>query len=87
VGPRQPLLVISPFAKRNFVDGTFNEQSSVVRFIEDNWLSGERIGSGSVDAQAGELNNMFQFSHPGDQKLILDPTTGQPTGSSGGHRH
>jgi phospholipase C len=87
VGMRQPLLVISPYSKHNFVDNTFTDQSSVVRFIEDNWLSGERIGSGSVDAQAGELNNMFQFSHPSDQKLILDPSTGEPTGSSQGHRH
>jgi phospholipase C len=87
VGPRQPLLIVSPYSKHNFVDNTFTDQSSVVRFIEDNWLSGQRIGSGSVDAQAGELNNMFQFSHPSDQKLILDPSTGEPTGSSQGHRH
>ncbi|MEA2210866.1 MAG: phospholipase, partial [Solirubrobacteraceae bacterium] len=43
-GPRQPLLVISPFSRRNFVDGTTTSQSSVVRFIEDNWMSGQRIG-------------------------------------------
>jgi len=43
-GPRQPLLVISPFAKRNFVDHTVTDQSSVLRFIEDNWETG-RIGN------------------------------------------
>jgi phospholipase C len=83
VGPRQPLLIISPYSKRNFVDNTFTDQSSVVRFIEDNWLAGQRIGNGSVDAQAGVLNNMFQFSRGSDQKLFLDPSTGQPTGDSG----
>src|SRR5579864_2449576 len=62
VGPRQPLLVISPFAKRNFVDGTLTTQASVVKFIEDNWLGGERIGNGSADAWTGTLDNMFNFS-------------------------
>ena len=38
--PRLPLLVISPFAKVNFVDGTFTDQTSIVQFIEDNWLGG-----------------------------------------------
>jgi phospholipase C len=83
VGPRQPLLIVSPYSKRNFVDNTFTDQSSVVRFIEDNWLSGRRIGSGSVDAQAGVLDNMFSFSHPSDHKLFLDPSTGQPARRSG----
>ena len=45
-GPRQPLLVISPFAKANFVDHTLTDQSSIIRFVEDNWLKGERIGGG-----------------------------------------
>ncbi len=36
-GPRLPLLVISPFAKANFVDHTITDQSSILRFIEDNW--------------------------------------------------
>src|ERR1700745_2312500 len=34
-GPPQPLLVISPYAKANFVDHTLTDQSSVLRFIED----------------------------------------------------
>ncbi len=42
-GPRIPLLVISPFSRPNFVDHTMTDQSSVMRFIEDNWLSGQRI--------------------------------------------
>src|SRR5262249_35366793 len=51
-GPRLPLLVISPFAKRNVVDNTLTDQSSVLRFIEDNWQLG-RIGNQSFDAIAG----------------------------------
>ncbi len=80
VGPRQPLLVVSPYAKRNFVDGTFTDQSSVVKFIEDNWLGGERIGNGAADATAGTLDNMFSFyGRRKNEPLFLDPSTGEPT--------
>ena len=85
-GPRLPLLVISPFAKTNFVDHTLTDQSSVLRFIEENWGTGQ-IGGGSFDELAGPLWNMFDFedSHfpfltAGQHQLILDPTTGQPSG-------
>ncbi|MGZ4247571.1 MAG: phospholipase C [Solirubrobacteraceae bacterium] len=85
VGPRQPLLIVSPFSKRNFVDGTFTDQSSVVRFVEDNWLSGQRIGSGAADANAGTLDNMFQFNRPSAEPLFLDPSSGEPVGGGAGH--
>jgi len=72
--------VISPFAKKNFVDHTVTDQASVLRFIEDNWSTG-RIGGGSFDAIAGPLTNMFDFSShaSGERKLILDSATGQPS--------
>ncbi|MDQ4501635.1 alkaline phosphatase family protein [Sinomonas sp. ASV322] len=74
-GPRLPLLVVSPFAKRNFVDHTFTQQSSILRFIEDNWGVG-RLGDGSFDALAGSLGNMFDFTHVRHDGLILDPANG-----------
>ena len=78
-GPRQPLLVISPFAKVNFVDHTLTDQASVLRFIEDNWGTG-KIGGGSFDALAGSLSNLFDFNNRafGTRRLILDPATGEP---------
>jgi phospholipase C len=76
-GPRLPLLVISPFAKRNFVDNSLTSQSSILRFIEDNWSLG-RIGNQSFDAVAGSLSNLFDFSHSNNGKFLLDPTTGEP---------
>jgi phospholipase C len=61
-GTRVPLLVISPFAKKNFIDHTLTDQSSVLRFIEDNWLAGQRIQPGaSFDTIAGPIDNMFDF--------------------------
>jgi len=75
-GPRLPLLVVSPWAKPNFIDDTITDQSSILRFIGDNWNLG-RIGSGSTDAIAGTLNNMFNFCEDGPHahRLILDPQT------------
>lgn len=77
-GPRLPFLIISPFAKENFVDHTITDQSSIIRFIEDNWKLG-RIGNGSFDELAGSLLNMFDFDGgPREGRLILDPQTGEP---------
>ncbi|GGH01884.1 phospholipase C [Silvibacterium dinghuense] len=87
-GPRLPLLVISPYAKRNFVDHGTLDQSSIIHFIEDNWLGGERIGGGSFDAISGSIDSMFDFHHRrGDATLILNPSTGQVTagGAWGGN--
>jgi phospholipase C len=79
-GPRLPLLVISPWARSNFVDSHITTQTSIIRFVEDNWNLG-RI-SGSADAISGSIDSMFAFhakSAPSGT-LLLDPTTGQPLG-------
>jgi phospholipase C len=78
-GPRQPLLVISPYAKTNFIDHTLTDQASVLRFIEDNWDTGT-IGGSSFDAYAGSLSNMFDFGNHafGERRLLLDASTGEP---------
>ena len=77
-GPRQPLVVISPYALENFVDHTATDQTSVIRFVEDNWLGGQRLGSGSFDALASSISQMFDFKHiRKDGTLILNPNTGE----------
>jgi phospholipase C len=81
-GPRLPMLVISPWAKKNFVDNTVTDQSSVTRFIEDLFLSSARIGGGSSDSSAGSLMNMFNFTStvaPNPNVVVLNPTTGAVT--------
>jgi phospholipase C len=79
-GPRMPLIVISPFSKKNYVDHTVTDQSSIVRFIEDNWKLG-RIGDSSFDQYSGTLLNMLELGdHHRNQharRLILDPQTGE----------
>ena len=80
-GTRLPLLVISPWAKDNYVDHTLLDQTSVIRFIEDNFLDGKRIQpGGSFDSIANSIEPMFDFNRPlrevRNRVLILDPETG-----------
>ena len=82
-GPRLPFLVISPWANKNYIDSTVTDQASIPRFIEDVFLSSQRIGGGSFDSIAGPLTNMFNFSNgaapPNPNVVTLDPVSGKVT--------
>ena len=84
VGPRTPLLVISPYARQNFVDNTFTEQASIPQFIENNWNLGQ-IGNRSADAAAGTLDNAFDFAKnaPRAPAIILNDASGEVTKTVG----
>ena len=77
-GPRLPFLVISPFAKENYASGVLADQTSILRFIEDHWLDGERISDIGFDNFAGPLDDLFDFAEPKLQRLFLDPMSGRP---------
>lgn len=79
-GTRQPLLVVSPYSKVNHVDNTYTEQTSITKFIQDNWSLG-RLGGDAFDERAGTLNNMFDFSKPNAKKVFLNETDGTVAGS------
>jgi phospholipase C len=36
-GPRVPLLVISPYARRGYIDHVYSDHASILKFIEYNW--------------------------------------------------
>ena len=79
-GPRLPMLLISPWAKKNYVDSTVIDQSSIIQLIEDTFLGGQRIGGGSFDSVAGNMYDMFDLNHsspPNGQVVLLDDTTGE----------
>jgi len=79
-GPRLPLLVVSPWAKPNYVSSATTDQSSILRLIEDTFLHGHRLGRGSFDALSGSLDTMFDFSHATPRnanRLILSEETGE----------
>ncbi|WFU27177.1 alkaline phosphatase family protein [Bradyrhizobium sp. CB1717] len=80
-GTRVPLIVVSPYARTNYVSHTYTTQASVVRFIEDNWLHGQRLGGGAFDATTGSIMDLFDFDHDHSHDLradalFLDPTSG-----------
>jgi phospholipase C len=59
------------------------DQSSTIRFIEDNWLDGQRIGNGSFDTIANSITQMFDFKQVDDNDLfILNDKTGEVEFSS-----
>jgi phospholipase C len=78
-GQRLPMLVISPWTRENYVSNNLTDTTSVVKFIEDNWLHGERI-SGSFDAISGSLDapgGLLDFNVlPHFRPVLLNPTTG-----------
>ena len=86
LGARQPFLVISPWARSNYVDSTVSDQSSVVKFIEYNWGL-PAMGNGASDANAGSILPMFDFRAPANRRLFLDPTTGEPVSPGWAVRH
>jgi phospholipase C len=77
-GPRLPFVIVSPWAKQNYVSHTLTDQSSIMAFIEQNWNLGQIPGS--FANVAGSLDDMFDFtaSTPAP-RLVLSPTTGEPS--------
>jgi phospholipase C len=75
-GRRLPMFIISPFVKANYVDHQIMDQTSILRFIEDNWLLG-RTGGQSFDERASPILNTFNFidGHVAN-KLFLDSSDG-----------
>jgi phospholipase C len=91
-GQRLPFLVISPYAKRNYVDHATLDTTSVLRFIEDNWQlgridsldnpGGAPAGQGSFDQLAGSIEGLFDFDEGyansrDDLPLLLNDSTGE----------
>jgi len=69
-GGRVPLLVISPYAKENYVDSTVLNHDSILKFIDYNWnmpyLSQWVANSGSV-------LSAFDFSQAPRPPIVLGP--------------
>ena len=57
------------------------DQSSIIRFIEDNWLGGQRIGGVRSTPSPTRSHRMFTFVLPSTcyRTLILDDDTGEVT--------
>jgi phospholipase C len=74
LGPRVPLLVISPYAKQGYISHQQGEFSSFVKFAESNWgLS--NLGQRDALSQVSDLMDYFNFNQTPQPPLILNPIT------------
>jgi phospholipase C len=98
-GPRTPLMVVSPWAKQNYIDHTFTDLTSILKFIEENWGTGG-LGGGAFESLSGlnqagvqggvgtgDLMNMFNFDPSASRApvTLINDQTGQlvPDGQPG----
>ena len=84
-GLRVPGLVISPFARRGYVDHQTLSFDAYLKFIEDVFLGGQRLDpatDGRPDPRPdvrenapilGDLSKDFEFSQPPRPPLLLNP--------------
>jgi len=70
LGPRVPLLIISPYAKQGYISHTQYELSSVIKFAEEVF---GLPSLGQRDANANDTTDSFDFSQTARQPLMLTP--------------
>ena len=77
-GPRVPMLVISPYARQDYIDHTYTDHVSILKFIEANWglrpltsVSEDNLPNPAPNVYVpknrpaiGNLMTMFNFGHP-----------------------
>jgi acid phosphatase len=92
-GPRVPMIVVSPYARAGFVDHTYTDHVSILKFIEANWglspltsYSEDNLPNATpgvyvpADRPAiGNLMTMFNFSSPNFGTVRLTPRP-EPSG-------
>ncbi|MDD5274019.1 MAG: alkaline phosphatase family protein [Methylovulum sp.] len=77
-GPRIPLLVVSPYAKKGYVDHVYHDHASILKFIEHNWglsplsarsrdnlpnpVAGSNPYLPANQPAIGDLTSLFDFS-------------------------
>ncbi|MFZ0808339.1 MAG: alkaline phosphatase family protein [Candidatus Sulfotelmatobacter sp.] len=72
LGPRSPMLIISPFSKPGYVSHVQTESSSVLKFIEERW---GLPTLGGRDLISNDLSDTFNFSQAGNPPLVLNQTS------------
>jgi phospholipase C len=74
-GVRVPTIVISPYARRGYVDHTLYDSTSILAFIENRWAIPPLT---ERDAAANDMTNAFDFGDGGPPAVLLQ-------GYPGGH--
>ena len=71
LGPRVPLIVISPYAKAGYISHQLGEFSSFVKFIERNWSLPD-LGQRDANPNISDLFDYFDFNQAPLPPLILN---------------
>ncbi len=93
-GPRVPMIVVSPYARRGAVDHTYNDHVSILKFIEANWrlrplasYSEDNLPNPAPQAYVprnrpaiGNLMTLFNFARADDATAQL-PAHPMPSGT------
>ncbi len=69
LGPRAPMLLISPFSRPGYVTHTLLESASVLKFIEERW---GLPSLGQRDLISNDLSDSFNFNQAGNPPLVLN---------------
>ncbi len=70
-GPRIPLLVVSPYAKKNYIDHTYQDHASILKFIEHNW-SLPSLSARSRDNLPNPSKDSNNLYRPANQPAVGD---------------
>jgi acid phosphatase len=76
-GTRVPAIIVSPFAKKYFVDHTQCDTTAILKLIETRW---GLAPLGTRDAAANDLTNALEF---GPGPVVGMPTTGHGSDDTG----
>jgi phospholipase C len=69
-------LLVSPYARKGYVDSTVLDHTSVLRFIEDNWGLAPLADR---DAKANNFTDAFDFTQPPRLPAIISMSRTPPT--------
>ncbi len=70
LGPRVPLLIVSPFAKPGYISHTVYEHSSILKFVETRY---QLPALTARDGTASDMLDSFDFAQEPQSPLVLQP--------------
>lgn len=70
LGPRVPLLIISPYARQGYISHTVYEHSSILKFVETRYQLQPLTAR---DSEASNMLESFDFNQDPQPPLILQP--------------
>jgi phospholipase C len=83
-GFRAPALLVSPYARKGFIDHNTLDFTSILRFIEDNWSLPPLARR---DARANSIQSAFDFSQPPRRPEFVSATQNPPSTYTRAHRY